>query len=799
MTVPKGESPYIYGMHDRGGEHLLLVDGQARGWVLVTEEIRADPHNRSSSNYSDLAERGYGVIVRLNHAYGSDGTIPLPNKYRDFAERAANFVAHSSGAHIWIIGNEMNLEREQPRQPGTNRAEPITPRLYVTCYRMCRNAIHRLPGHRDDQVLIGAIGPWNGETPYPADPEGEYPANRIPGAPGGYPYHGFFGDYVKYLRDILVAIGPHNCDGIAIHAYTHGHNPKLVFSDQKMGPPFDQYNYHFRTYRDQMEAIPRAFRHLPVYLTEMNQDETWEDANKGWVKNAYQEINDWNQAGHQQIRAAVLYRWPRHDKWHIDGKRGVQDDIREAVAKSYQWDQTMTASSIEITEVQPPVAPTTPAVATPRAPYRTRYTTHNTPTAVAPGQTINVALTVQNTGALTWTRSSPNPFQLGFQWYNAAGQMVTFPPQLDFHTPLPADVPPDATVTLQARLRAPEAPGNYLLRWDMIHEGITWFTSQGDQGLLVPPIKVAAAGAVEISGPAPTSPSTTAPATTLAQVQDVSASLPRHPAQTYPTRPLSAITKIIINHTATPAGVSVQRVAEFQVNNRNLPGITYHFCVTADGQVFQTQPLEVAANHSGNFSGESVGVCLIGNFTDAPPPQPQLDAAAALLAQLAVQLRLSTSQIFGYSELVKTASPGATWPTWKGPLIAKVANLMSSGAAAPAPQPTPSTPAAAAAKPIEHYLLFWHRGPGNWARWDLLGAFAYLERFPVTIGFSVEEAKAAKFVTIVGGPGGVSAEAERILRAAGCQVERIAGATEPETRQMLEQLAGQGKRFRTLA
>jgi hypothetical protein len=324
--VPKEESLYIYGIHDRGGEHLLMADGKAKGWVLATEEIRANPNNKDGSNYKDLADKGFGVLVRLNHAYGPEGTIPLSNKYRDFAERVANFVEHSKGAHIWIIGNEMNLEREQPRKPGSNEAEPITPRRYAQCYRLCRNAVHRLPGHRKDQVIVGAIGPWNPETPYDADPEGQYTANKIPGGPGHYPYFGFFGDYIKYLRDVLTAIGPDNCDGIAIHAYTHGIDPKLVFSDQKMGPPFEKYNFHFRTYRDQMNAIPAAFRHLPVYLTEMDEDDPWEDANRGWVKNAYKEINDWNKAGNQQIRAAILYRWPKHDKWNIDGKRGVHDD-----------------------------------------------------------------------------------------------------------------------------------------------------------------------------------------------------------------------------------------------------------------------------------------------------------------------------------------------------------------------------------------------------------------------------------------------------------------------------------------
>jgi hypothetical protein len=95
-------------------------------------------------------------------------------------------------------------------------------------------------------------------------------------------------------------------------------------------------------------------------------------------------------------------------------------------------------------------------------------------------------------------------------------------------------------------------------------------------------------------------------------------------------------------------------------------------------------------------------------------------------------------------------------------------------------------------------MLLWHRGPDDWAEWDLRGAVDYIAQFPVTIGFSIEEAKSAKFVTIVGGTAGTPAQAEQILRAAGCQVERLAGRTETETRQLLEQLAVQGQRFKML-
>ncbi|RME44971.1 MAG: N-acetylmuramoyl-L-alanine amidase, partial [Caldilineae bacterium] len=539
MPVPYGENLYIYGLHDRDGEDLMEHQGRAKGWVVVTEEIRANPHDTSGGDYRDLADRGFGVIVRLNHAYGSDGTIPRREKYDDFARRAANFVRNSKGAHIWIVGNEMNLEREQPRLPNSNHAERITPRRYAECYKKVREAIKSVPGHADDQVIVGAIGPWNGETSYDADPQGAYPANKIADpnapAPAGYPYHGFFGDYIRYLRDMLLAIGRENCDGIAIHAYTHGYDPTLVFSDVKMGKPFQKYYLHFRTYRDQMNAIPFPFRDLPVYLTEMNGDQEgdapwadgsrypegtkWPDVNKGWVKNAYREINDWNRAGNQQIRCAVLYRWSEDDDWSIKKKTKVHQDFKEAVALSYTWD--------------PNVRPSAPSL---------------------------------------------------------------------------IDLP----------------------------------------------------------------------------IEDVSAKLPVNPSlPPYPRRQRSAIRRIVFHHTGVESSkrpnLGPKDIAEIQIANKKYPrrGIAYHYYITPEGDIYQTQPLEVVSDHAGEFSASSVGICLHGHFSRERPKEGQLAAAAALVAKLAGELGLPVDgeTVVGHSELRVTESPGKTWPEWKPTLLDRARRL----------------------------------------------------------------------------------------------------------------------------
>ena len=104
-------------------------------------------------------------------------------------------------------------------------------------------------------------------------------------------------------------------------------------------PSFDDYvaarNQAF------MEAVPENMRHLPLYITETDENKPWANANSGWVRRAYAEIDGWNQQpGHQQIRALILYRWPKIDQWVIEGKGGVIDDFRGAIAGGYRWRDT---------------------------------------------------------------------------------------------------------------------------------------------------------------------------------------------------------------------------------------------------------------------------------------------------------------------------------------------------------------------------------------------------------------------------------------------------------------------------
>ena len=322
MAIP-GESEYIYGFHDPGNWRWILAEKGRTGWVLFTEEIGHDPNAHSGPDYTEWSNAGFGVLVRLNNGYSPGGTIPHSRFYDAFARRCANHVGDSRGAHIWIIGNEMNHANEQPgvRFDGGNISveEWITPDKYAACFKKVRDAIKSLPGRDRDQVVLGAVAPYTAVMPGNAN-------------------------WVKYFSDILGLLGT-GLDGIALHTYTHGADPNLIFDEKQPWPQFPGLHYHFRAYRDFMQAIPPALRRLPIYITETDQSDDgrgsvlpWADVNSGWVRNAYKEINDWNsRPGNQQIRSLLLYRWGKFDDWWIEGKNGVIEDMKLAAEFGYKW------------------------------------------------------------------------------------------------------------------------------------------------------------------------------------------------------------------------------------------------------------------------------------------------------------------------------------------------------------------------------------------------------------------------------------------------------------------------------
>jgi len=313
--LPDFFPPFIYGLHEAGGEHLMLEAGRP-GWVVELASVGLDGGGGDSADYTRLSSRGLGVIVRLHNGYEPNGAIPPPAFYADFARSCARFVARSAGCKIWIIGNEPNHEAERPH------GMPITPFQYADCYQRCRTAIRQQPGHEQDLVLVAGPAPWNARTRYPGN---------------------LSGDWARYFADTLAALPTGGCDGFAIHTYTRRLDPTRI----RIDVPYNADGYRhlrdeFGSYKDFMQAIPTRLRDLPVFITETDPTEPttgWEDGrNVHWVRTAYEEIAHWNaNPAHQPILALVLYRWPPsgviHDQpqWSIADRPGIIEDFTQAL------------------------------------------------------------------------------------------------------------------------------------------------------------------------------------------------------------------------------------------------------------------------------------------------------------------------------------------------------------------------------------------------------------------------------------------------------------------------------------
>jgi len=107
--------------------------------------------------------------------------------------------------------------------------------------------------------------------------------------------------------------------------------------------------------------------------------------------------------------------------------------------------------------------------------YGVAWGRHQTPEQLHAGQNLTVRIETQNLGRQTWTNTWPNPFRVGYQWYDASGRLVGQPPEDDRRTDLPREVAPGDRIAVDAALVAPRKPGRYKLTWDIVHEGVTWF------------------------------------------------------------------------------------------------------------------------------------------------------------------------------------------------------------------------------------------------------------------------------------------------------------------------------------
>jgi PKD repeat protein len=336
------ESRFLYGIHDHDTgiqEYLDRLNGAGvQGWVTATVAIGSNPDDTGGDDFRFIADQGHSVIVRLNNGYCGSGTIPTPDKYDDFARRAANYVAATQGADIFVIGNETNLAVEWP--PVGGHASYVSPQSYATAFRKVYDAIKAV--RPDARVMPQALAPFAG--PYSA------------GSTCGYSHDANPLNWVQYMREMLDAIrASGGIDGIALHVNSRGYTLGDIHSTQKVSAGGQDLYFSFYVYKDWVDlGIPEELYHLPLYATESNGIYYWSGGHperpdshyeRGWMQEIYAEIHRYNQEaaglGKPIFRAVNMYRWCAWcDGWNIDSspyKGDILADLDEALAAGYRW------------------------------------------------------------------------------------------------------------------------------------------------------------------------------------------------------------------------------------------------------------------------------------------------------------------------------------------------------------------------------------------------------------------------------------------------------------------------------
>ncbi len=102
-----------------------------------------------------------------------------------------------------------------------------------------------------------------------------------------------------------------------------------------------------------------------------------------------------------------------------------------------------------------------------------------------PGEVQTASLRLENTGTNTWLARGAHPVHLAYTWFGQGGALSE--PWDTFRIMLPLDVSPGAGIDLHnIPFKTPAVLGDYLLRWDLVEEGVTWFFRQGGEPLEVP-------------------------------------------------------------------------------------------------------------------------------------------------------------------------------------------------------------------------------------------------------------------------------------------------------------------------
>lgn len=143
-------------------------------------------------------------------------------------------------------------------------------------------------------------------------------------------------------------------------------------------------------------------------------------------------------------------------------------------------------------------------------------------------------------------------------------------------------------------------------------------------------------------------------------IRNLRPTIPTNPAKPYRTRPLAAITGIIVHHSLTKTG-SAAAYARYHISEYGWSGIAYHYVIDPDGTVNETLDWEKIGNHCAGMNTRTLGIVLTGNFDKTDPTPAQLEALAQLITRINNEIGRPLT-VERHSDHSKKTCPGIRFP-----------------------------------------------------------------------------------------------------------------------------------------
>jgi SpoIID/LytB domain protein len=108
--------------------------------------------------------------------------------------------------------------------------------------------------------------------------------------------------------------------------------------------------------------------------------------------------------------------------------------------------------------------------------FAASYDASTTPASVVVGAEAPATVMLSNTGQRGWPAGGNTPVRLSYHVYDGAGRLLTWDGP---RASLPRDVAVGEQIALEIMLRAPLAAGSYTVAYELVIEGVGWFSSLG--------------------------------------------------------------------------------------------------------------------------------------------------------------------------------------------------------------------------------------------------------------------------------------------------------------------------------